>query len=49
MKILSHILSPLFIFTFLLILVVFHPFQWLGLRVFGYKGHKVAVDVLNFF
>jgi len=28
---------------------VFHPFQWLGLKLFGYKGHKVAVDVLNFF
>lgn len=49
MKILSHIVSPLFIFTFLMILVIFHPFQWLGLKLFGYKGHKLAIDVLNFF
>ncbi len=49
MKILSHILSPIFVLTFILILIVFHPFQWLGLKIFGYKGHKIAVDVLNFF
>ena len=49
MKILSHILSPIFIVVFLLILVIFHPLQWLGLKVFGYKGHKNAVDLLNFF
>ena len=49
MKILSHILSPIFVLTFLLILIIFHPLQWLGLKAFGYKGHKTAVDVLNFF
>lgn len=49
MKILSHILSPIFILTFLLLLVIFHPLQWLGLKLFGYKGHKKVVDVLNFF
>jgi 1-acyl-sn-glycerol-3-phosphate acyltransferase len=48
MKILSHILSPLFILTFALLLVVFHPAQWIGLHLFGYKGHKKVVDVLNF-
>ena len=49
MKILSHILSPIFAITFLLLLVIFHPLQWLGLKLFGYKGHKSVVDVLNFF
>jgi 1-acyl-sn-glycerol-3-phosphate acyltransferase len=49
MKILSHILSPIFILTFLLLLLIFHPIQWFGLKVFGYKGHKMSVDVLNFF
>jgi 1-acyl-sn-glycerol-3-phosphate acyltransferase len=49
MKILSHILSPIFIIVFLLTLVIFHPLQWLSLKFFGYKGHKNAVDLLNFF
>ncbi|MFT4576677.1 MAG: 1-acyl-sn-glycerol-3-phosphate acyltransferase [Polaribacter sp.] len=48
MKILSHILSPIFILVFTLLLVVFHPFQWLGLKLFGYNGHQRAIDVLNF-
>lgn len=49
MKILSHILSPIFAFVFILILLVFHPIQWLALKLFGYKGHKVIVDTLNLF
>lgn len=49
MKILSHILSPIFALVFLLILLLFHPLQWIGLTLFGYKGHKFAVDILNFF
>jgi 1-acyl-sn-glycerol-3-phosphate acyltransferase len=49
MKILSHILSPIFALTFLLLLVIFHPLQWLGLTLFGYKGHKKMIDLLNFF
>jgi 1-acyl-sn-glycerol-3-phosphate acyltransferase len=48
MKIVSHILSPIFILTFVLLLVIFHPIQWIGLKVFGYNGHRKAVDALNF-
>jgi 1-acyl-sn-glycerol-3-phosphate acyltransferase len=48
MKILSHILSPIFLLTFMLLLVIFHPLQWIGLKVFGYNGHKRVVDALNF-
>jgi len=48
MKIISHILSPIFILTFVLLLVIFHPIQWIGLKVFGYNGHRKAVDALNF-
>jgi 1-acyl-sn-glycerol-3-phosphate acyltransferase len=48
MKILSHILSPIFAITFLLLLVIFHPLQWIGLNIFGYKGHKFVIDILNF-
>jgi 1-acyl-sn-glycerol-3-phosphate acyltransferase len=48
MKILSHILSPIFALTFLLLLVIFHPLQWIGLNLFGYRGHKFVIDILNF-
>ena len=47
MKILSYILSPIFALVFYLILIVFHPIQWLSLKLFGYKGHKKVVDVMN--
>lgn len=46
MKILSYLLSTLFAIVFFFILVVFHPLQWIALRV-GYKPHKVVVDWLN--
>ena len=49
MKVLSHILSPIFAIVFLGLLVIFHPLQWMGLKLFGYSGHKRVVDVLNFF
>ena len=47
MKFLSYILSPIFAFVFFLLLIIFHPLQWIGLNIFGYKGHKVIVDVMN--
>ncbi|MFY0604538.1 MAG: 1-acyl-sn-glycerol-3-phosphate acyltransferase [Flavobacteriaceae bacterium] len=48
MKILSYILSPIFGIVFFLILVIFHPLQWIGLKI-GYKAHKLVVDVMNLF
>lgn len=48
MKLLSYILSPIFLLTFLLLLVIFHPFQWLSFNLFGTKGHSKVVDALNF-
>ena len=48
MKILSYILSPIFIVTFTLFLVIFHPFQWLSFNLFGIKGHSKVVNALNF-
>ncbi len=48
MKILSYLLSPIFGIVFMTILCVFHPLQWLGLKLFGYKGHMRVVEVLNF-
>jgi 1-acyl-sn-glycerol-3-phosphate acyltransferase len=49
MKILSYLLSPIFAFVFFLLLFIFHPLQWIGFNVFGYKGHKFIVDSMNWF
>jgi 1-acyl-sn-glycerol-3-phosphate acyltransferase len=48
MKFLSYILSPIFILTFTLLLIIFHPFQWLSFTLFGVKGHAKVVNALNF-
>lgn len=48
-KFLGYILTPLFYFCFVLFLVVFHPIQWLSLKLGGYTAHKKSVDVLNGF
>ncbi|MEN8746091.1 MAG: lysophospholipid acyltransferase family protein [Polaribacter sp.] len=49
MKFISYLLSPIFMLTFFLLLVVFQPLQWLSFNLFGFKGHKIVVDVLNWF
>lgn len=49
MKILSYILSPIFVLTFTLLLIIFHPLQWISFRLFGLKWHAKVVAVLNFF
>lgn len=46
-KILSYPLTALFYLVFGLLLVIFHPIQWLCLKFFGYKAHKKSVDILN--
>ena len=48
-KILGYIFGSLFHFFFFLLLCIFHPIQWICYRFFGYKAHKVSIDVLNFF
>ncbi|MCY4781123.1 lysophospholipid acyltransferase family protein [Sphingobacterium sp. UT-1RO-CII-1] len=48
-KLLGYILTPLFYFCFVLFLVIFHPIQWLSLKLGGYTAHKKSVDVLNGF
>lgn len=47
MKLLSYLLSSIFAFTFFLILVIFHPIQWLALNILGYQAHKNVVDFMN--
>lgn len=48
-KILGYIFTPIFYFLFFGILCIVHPIQWLCFKLFGYKAHKVSVDVMNFF
>ncbi len=47
MKIISYFFSSIFVIFFSLVLIIFHPLQWLGLKLFGYKGHKFFVDLMN--
>ena len=48
MKLLSYILSPIFVLSFTTLLVIFHPFQWLSFNLFGVKGHAKVVAILNY-
>lgn len=48
-KILGYIFSPIHYLAFGLLLAIFHPIQWLSLKLGGYKAHKVSVDIMNFF
>jgi 1-acyl-sn-glycerol-3-phosphate acyltransferase len=49
MKIICYILSSIFALVFFSLLFIFHPLQWIGLNIFGYKGHKFVVDIMNWF
>lgn len=46
-KLLSYPLSIVFYICFALPLFIFHPIQWICLKLGGYKAHKVSVDILN--
>lgn len=48
-KLLAYPLTVIYLICFGLCLVIFHPIQWFGFKVFGYKGLKNSVDVLQFF
>ena len=48
-KFLGYIFSPLQYLTFAIFLVIFHPLQWISLKLGGYAAHKRCVDILNFF
>ncbi|WGH74554.1 lysophospholipid acyltransferase family protein [Tenacibaculum tangerinum] len=49
MKALSYILSSIFALVFFSLLLIFHPLQWLGLHLFGQKGHQKVVNIMNWF
>jgi len=46
-KLIGFILTPIFYFCFFLCLIIFHPIQWICLKIGGYKAHKMSVDLLN--
>lgn len=46
-KLLAYPLNVLFFICFGLLLVIFHPIQWVCLNVFGYEAHKKSVSILN--
>lgn len=48
-KLLSFILTPLFYLVFGLILVIFHVYQVIALRLFGHNAHDRSVAILNLF
>lgn len=47
-KLFSYPISAVSYLLFLLLLLVFHPIQWLCFTFFGYQAHKKSVDYLNF-
>ncbi|MFB9842103.1 lysophospholipid acyltransferase family protein [Mucilaginibacter ginsenosidivorans] len=46
-KLFGYILSPVHYLAFGLILVIFHPVQWICFNAFGYRAHKWVIDVMN--
>lgn len=46
-KILSYILSSVFYLFYGILLLFFHGLQWLGFNMGKYRGHKLAVDLMN--
>ncbi|WP_207429211.1 1-acyl-sn-glycerol-3-phosphate acyltransferase [Pedobacter sp. SYSU D00535] len=48
-KLLGYFFTPLHYFFYVLCLLIFHPLQWLALKLGGYSAHKKVVDILNFF
>ena len=48
-KLFSYPLSVIFYIFFFINLLVFHPIQWLSLKLGGYEAHKKSVDIFNFF
>lgn len=48
-KFIGIILTPIFYICFSVALLIFHPIQWLCLKLGGYHAHKKSVDILNFF
>lgn len=48
-KIVAYPLSVIYVLCFGLILIVFHPIQWICHRFLGYQAHMRSVEILNLF
>ena len=48
-KLFGYIFTPIHYLVFGLILCVFHPIQWISLRLGGQEAHKKSVDYMNLF
>ncbi|WP_417884697.1 lysophospholipid acyltransferase family protein [Zunongwangia sp.] len=48
-KLLSYPLTIIFYIFFFFNLLLFHPIQWICLKLGGYEAHKKSVDIFNFF
>ena len=46
-KLLAYPLTIIYLIVFGMILLIFHPIQWICFNVFGYQAHKKSVDILN--
>ncbi len=48
-KVLGYIFTPVHYLFFGLVLCVFHPIQWVSLKLGGLEAHKKSVDLMNLF
>ena len=48
-KLFLYPISVIYYFLFLVVLLIFHPIQWVCFNVFGYQAHKNSVDIMTFF
>lgn len=48
-KLLGYIFTPVHYLIFGLLLCVFHPIQWISLKLGGIEAHKRSVDIMNLF
>lgn len=47
LKLLSYPLTAIYYLSFLIVLLIFHPIQWVCFKIFGYQAHKKSVDALQ--
>lgn len=47
-KVLSYLLTPVYLLIFALLLLIFHPVQMVTNWIWGYPVRKKTVDILNF-
>ena len=46
-KIFTYPITAIYYAIFFIVLCIFHPIQFICLKIFGYDAHKKSVDVLN--